>query len=167
VFVLIGRGEHDMKNTELLTMRSGDLGMPYEWSIGKYGSRFFREIREHQRFLGIRCPGCGKVRVPPRRLCGPCFRELDELVELSDTGTIAAFSVVNYPFIDPETGRQRPIPYTYGYIRIDGSDNIFSHIINETDESRIKVGMKVRAVFRKPEEMEGNIRDIRYFEIIR
>lgn len=154
------------KSRELLTMNSGDLAMPYEWSIGLYGSRFFQEILEKRRFLGIRCPKCQKVLVPPRRICGPCFQKLDELVELSDTGTIVAFSVVNYPFIDPATGKQRPIPYTYGYINLDGSDNIFSHLINETDESKIKVGMKVKAVFKDPAEMEGNIQDIRYFEII-
>lgn len=141
--------------------------MPYDWSIGLYGSRFFHEIMKNRRFIGIKCDGCGKVYVPPRRVCGPCFRELTELVPLSDTGVITAFSMVNYPFIDPNTGAQRPIPYTYGYIKLDGADNIFSHIINETDLSKIKVGMRVRAVFRKREEMKGNIGDIRYFEIIR
>ncbi len=141
--------------------------MPYEWSIGLYGSRFFHEIIQNRRFIGIKCEGCGKIYVPPRRVCGPCFRELHELVPLSDTGVITAFSVVNYPFIDPNTGVQRPIPYTYGYIQLDGADNIFSHIINETDLSRIKVGMKVRAVFKERAEMKGNIEDIKYFDIIR
>ncbi|MFZ4437191.1 MAG: Zn-ribbon domain-containing OB-fold protein [Syntrophales bacterium] len=140
--------------------------MPYDWSIGLYGSRFFQEIKENRRFIGIRCHGCGLVYVPPRRVCGPCFAELTELVPLSDTGVITAFSVVNYPFIDPNTGAQRPIPYTYGYIRLDGADNIFSHIINETDLNRIRVGMKVRAVFRETEKMEGNIQDIRHFQIV-
>jgi hypothetical protein len=140
--------------------------MPYEWSIGKYGSRFFEEIKKHRRFIGIRCPQCGKVYMPPRRLCGPCFRELDELVVLPVTGTLTAFSIVNYPFLDPETGEQRPIPYTYGYIRIDGSDSIFSHLIHETDVNKIKVGMRVRAVFKNPAEMQGNIKDIEYFEIV-
>lgn len=151
---------------ELLNMHSPDRGMPYEWSIGRFGSRFFQEIREHRRFIGIRCPKCGLVRVPPRKICGPCFVELDELVELSDSGVITAFSVVNYPFIDPATGEHRPVPYTYGYIRLDGADNIFSHLINETDVSRLAVGAKVRAVFRDPEEMQGNIKDIKYFELI-
>jgi hypothetical protein len=140
--------------------------MPYEWSIGKYGSRFFEEIKKHRRFIGIRCPQCGKVYMPPRRLCGPCFRELDELVVLPVTGTLTAFSIVNYPFLDPETGEQRPIPYTYGYIRIDGSDSIFSHLIHETDVNEIKVGMRVRALFKNPAEMQGNIKDIEYFEIV-
>jgi uncharacterized OB-fold protein len=151
--------------SQLLTVGFTDP-MPYEWSVGKYGSKFFQEIMENRRFVGIRCPQCGKVYVPPRRLCGPCFEELFELVTLSDTGIITAFSVVNYPFIDPDTGEQRSIPYTYGYIRIDGSDNIFSHIINETDVNRIRVGMRVRAVFKEREAMQGNIQDIRYFDIM-
>lgn len=154
----------DTGDIELLTVASPEIGMPYDWSIGLYGSRFFQELKEKKRFLGIRCTKCGKVRVPPRRVCGPCFQTMDELVELSDTGVIRAFSVVNYPFIDPRTGAQRPVPYTYGYIQIDGSDNIFSHIIDEVDAGKIRVGMRVRAVFR--EKMEGNIQDIECFRII-
>jgi len=140
--------------------------MPYRWSVGEHGSVFFNEIKKNRRFVGVRCPSCGKVYVPPRRVCGPCFRELDEIVPLTDEGTIVAFSTVNYPFLDPATGVQRPIPYTYGYIRLDGADNIFSHIINETDVSKIQVGMKVKAVFREPGQMQGNIQDIKHFDII-
>ncbi|MBT8338782.1 MAG: Zn-ribbon domain-containing OB-fold protein [Desulfatitalea sp.] len=156
---------HEYENHAPMTMRM-ETPMPYEWSIGKYGSRFFQEIREKNQFIGIRCPGCGKVYIPPRRVCGPCFKELDELVELPNQGAITAFSIVNYPFIDPNTGIQRPIPYTYGYIRIDGADNIFSHIIDETDENKIKVGMRVRAVFKEKDAMQGHINDIKHFEIV-
>ncbi len=164
-----------MSILELLTITSPDVGMPYEWSIGIYGSKFFQEIRENQRFVGIRCSQCGKVRVPPRRVCGSCYQEMDELVYLPPIGTIVACTIVNYPFIDPATGMERPVPYTYGYIQLDGADNIFSHIINsragtgtisETGADKIKVGMRVRAVFKNLNEMEGNIQDIQYFELI-
>lgn len=149
----------------LLTV-SFEKPMPYQWSVGLHGSRFFEEIRQRRRFIGIRCPACGKVYVPPRRVCGPCFQEMDELVPLSDEGTLRAFSIVNYPFLDPDTGRQRPIPYTYGYIQMDGADNIFSHIINETDVEKIEVGMKVRAVFAPRERMRGHMSDIRHFDLL-
>ena len=155
----------DNKPVELL-QETFTHPMPYEWSIGIYGSKFFHEIKENRRFIGIKCNKCGKVYVPPRRVCGPCFQELTELTPLSDSGVITAFAIVNYPFIDPNTGTQRPIPYTYGYIKLDGADNIFSHIINEIDLSKIKVGNKVRAIFKDKNEMEGNIKDIKYFEIV-
>jgi uncharacterized OB-fold protein len=141
-----------------------EKAMPYEWSVGIYGSRFFQEIRQNRRFIGIRCPKCGRVYAPPRRLCGPCFEELSELVPLSDTGILVAYTIVNYPFQDPNTGKQRPIPYTYGYIKLDGADSIFSHIINELNPSRIKVGMRVKAIFKDENDMEGNTQDIKYFE---
>jgi uncharacterized OB-fold protein len=164
------RGNRQMATTRnqrrLLTL-TFDTPMPYEWSVGIYGSRFFQEIKTYQRFIGIRCPICGKVYVPPRRVCGPCFAEMDELVVLPNQGTIRAFSIVNYPFIDPDTGKQRPIPYTYGYIQIQGADNIFSHIINETDVEKIDVGMKVAAVFKAQEEMRGHMSDIVHFEILK
>lgn len=154
----------ESKQSELLKS-SFTHAMPYEWSIGLFGSKFFKEIKENKQFAAIKCTGCGKVYVPPRRVCGPCFKELTEIVNLPPTGVITAFSTVNYPFIDPNTGKQRPIPYTYGYIKIDGADNIFSHIIDEVDISKIKVGMKVRAVFKELDKMEGNIQDILHFEI--
>ncbi len=44
------------KNRELLTLNSGDMAMPYEWSVGLYGSRFFQEIREKRRFSGDPLP---------------------------------------------------------------------------------------------------------------
>jgi len=154
------------KDYNRLLTRTFDTPMPYEWSVGIHGSRFFQEIKTHQRFIGIRCPECGKVYVPPRRVCGPCFREMRELVVLPNQGTIRAYSIVNYPFIDPDTGRQRPIPYTYGYIQIEGADNIFSHIIDETDVTKIEVGMKVRAVFKASGDMQGHMSDIQHFEIM-
>ena len=154
------------KDYNRLLTRTFDTPMPYEWSVGIHGSRFFQEIKTHQRFIGIRCPECGKVYVPPRRVCGPCFREMRELVVLPNQGTIRAYSIVNYPFIDPDTGQQRPIPYTYGYIQIEGADNIFSHIIDETDVANIEVGMKVRAVFKAAADMRGHMSDIVHFEIL-
>ena len=157
------RAERDYSN--LLNVQV-NATMPYEWSIGRHGSRFFQEIKEKQSFVGTRRPECEQVYIPPRRVCGPCFLELDELVELPTTGTITAFTILDYPFIDPSTGEPRAVPYTYGYIRIDGASCIFSHMIDETDPDRIAVGDRVRAVFKPREEMQGNIQDILHFEIV-
>ncbi len=156
----------DSKQQELIQVTFTHPG-PYEWSIGLYGSKFFKEIKETGRFAAIKCPSCGLTYVPPRRVCGPCYKELTDLVILPSTGVITAFSTVNYPFIDPATGKKKPVPYTYAYIRIDGADNIFSHLVNEVDISKIQVGMKVRAVFKDKDKMEGNIEDILYFDIIK
>jgi uncharacterized OB-fold protein len=156
----------ETNNQPELLQETFEHAVPYEWSIGLYGSKFFQEIIENKRFAGSKCHCCNKVYIPLRRVCGPCFEEINEIVILPPAGVITAFSVVNYPFVDPNTGKQRPVPYTYGYIKIDGADNIFSHIINETDLEKIKVGMRVQAVFKETEDMQGNIEDILHFELV-
>lgn len=138
--------------------------MPFRWAVGMEGSRFFQEIAEREVLIGIKCPSCGKVYVPPRKVCGPCFVTMDEIVELGREGIVEAVTLVNYPFIDPDTGEKRPIPYIYGYIRLDRADSLFSHMIKSQDDTPVKVGDRVRAVFRA--EKQGTIQDIFYFEPI-
>jgi uncharacterized OB-fold protein len=149
------------RNPSLLAMEE-IAHMPYHWAIGLDGSKFFQEIKEREVLLGIRCPKCRKVYVPPRLVCGPCFVKMDELVELGKEGVIQAVTLVNYPFIDPDTGDRRPVPYIYGYIKLDGADNLFSHIVKTPPGVSAQVGDRVRAVF-SPEK-KGRIQDIAFFE---
>jgi uncharacterized OB-fold protein len=148
---------------ELIFIRSGEREIPYQWVAGKYGSRFLTELRDRGKIWGVRCPTCNKVYVPPRRVCGPCFAEMTEWVELPPQGILTAFSLVDYGFIDPGTGEKRPVPYTTIYVKLDGADTGFCHFIDEKDISKIKVGMRVRAVFKPKEKREGMPTDIEYF----
>lgn len=156
-------GLEKQEQYELLEVTS-DTEIPYYWSIGHYAGRFLTELRDNKRLVGIRCPKCGKVYTPPRKVCGPCFTDMKELVEIGDTGTLLAYSVVNYKFIDPNTGKNRPVPYIYGYIKLDGADNTFSHIIDYLDVESLKVGARVKAVF--DEKRVGLPWDIKYFKVV-
>lgn len=152
------------KEIELLTKSSGEAEQPFRYSVGRWGSKFLVELRDHKRLLGIRCPKCQKVYIPPRQVCGPCFQKMEELVELSNQGTLVAYTIIRFSFIDPETGVTRPVPYGYGYIKLDGCDNSFQHFINIEDESKVKIGARVQAVFE--ENRKGNMLDIKYFKVI-
>ncbi|TAK29602.1 MAG: Zn-ribbon domain-containing OB-fold protein [Chloroflexota bacterium] len=152
-----------MSKTRLITVKA-DAELQYNWAVGRYGSRFFAALRDEKKILGIRCPKCGRVYCPPRQVCGPCFTKMDEWVELSDEGTLDAFSIVNYGFIDPNTGEPRPVPYTYAYVKLDGADVTLTHIVDEQDPARLQLGVRVKAVFR--EDRTGTIQDIDHFEVI-
>jgi len=154
-----------MEKNELIHLQV-DVDLPYRWDAGRYGSIMLKALRDECKLIGNRCPACGKVYVPPRVVCGPCFVEPTELVELSNTGRLAGYSVVNYPFIDPETGQKRPVPYTYGYIQLDGCDSYLSHFIDEVDPKRLSPGLRVEAVFRPDGERVGRMQDILHFRII-
>jgi uncharacterized protein len=56
------------------------------------------------------------------------------------------------------------VPYTWAFIRLDGTDNTFIHYVEETDPARLHVGIRVRAVFE--EKRKGHLLDIRHFETL-
>lgn len=153
-----------MAEKEYIVIESGEAAQPFDYAVGMHGSKFFAELRDNKKLLGVRCPKCKKVYVPPRGVCGPCFEELNEFFELGPRGVIGTYTILRFAFIDPETGHQKPVPYGYGFIKLDGADTLFQHYIDIEDEKKIKVGARVEAVF--ADERKGTIRDILYFRVI-
>jgi uncharacterized OB-fold protein len=148
-------------NQELLDVRI-ESHFPYHYSMGTVPSYFFRMLRDEKRIMGRKCPGCGKVYVPPRPVCGPCYTETTEWVEVGPGGTIINYTVVYFTFLDPMTGKRRPVPYGYGQIRLDGTECKLQHFLSENDPDKLAVGMRVEAVF--ADEREGKLSDILYFK---
>jgi len=142
--------------------------LPYKYSMGKLSVKFFKVLKEERKLLGSKCPKCGKVHFPPRAVCAECLvlMTLDDMVEVPSVGTLVGFTVVNYPFVDPQTGGMRPFPYGYGLFQLDGVDTYTMHFINEKEVKNMQIGQRVSAVFKDKDEMEGNLGDIPYFEII-
>jgi uncharacterized protein len=153
-----------MSTKELLIIESGAARQPFDYAVGLHGSKFFQELRDHKHILGIRCPKCAKVYIPPRGVCGECFVEMTEFVEVGPKGSIGTFTILRYNFIDPETGEQKPVPYGYGFIKLDGADTLFQHYIDIEDESKVKIGARVEPVF--AEKRKGTIKDILSFRVI-
>ena len=137
------------------------LKMDYEYALGAHAERFFTELRDHGNILGVRCPSCSRVYVPPRPVCGICYAETSDWVPVKDEGVLVGCTVVELPFIDPMTGERRPVPYGFAMVRLDGSDTAMYHFLEETDPDKIYVGQRVKAVFR--EQRVGSLLDIQHF----
>ena len=136
----------------------GKIIMPYEYYVGIFNTRFFTELRDNKRIMGVRCPVCNWVYVPSRTTCIKCFNQLSQWVEVSDTGTLITYTIVNY---------STPVQPTdallaYGVIKLDGADSGLTHILGEFEYKGLKIGMPVKAVFR--EKRVGNILDISHFK---
>jgi len=149
--------EHD----ELLEISSGEAEHVYYWHCGNYISRFLLGLRDKKTILGIKCSGCGRVYVPPREICGRCFKTMDEWVDLGTEGSLYAFTVVKLPYIDPNTGKPIKVPRTDIYVKLDGADTCLMHWLDEADENKITVGARVRAIFKQ--SRRGTIHDIECF----
>lgn len=132
----------------------------YSWATGIAIGRFLRELKSG-RIVGTRCSHCSRIVVPPRVFCEWCFCRVKEFVYLSDTGTVNTFSV-SYISADATRMKSPKIP---AVIRIDGTtDAGFLHLIGETKPEDVKIGMRVKAVWRQPSERTGSILDIIYFK---
>jgi len=146
-----------MNDTRENMILPGKVDLPFSYSAGKTASRFFLGLRDHKKILGKRCPGCQKIIVPAQLFCKECFVETDEWIEVGPEGILLTFTVVY------RAGKHQPIstPLAYGIIRLDGADTSIIHLLGETDVSKLRAGMRVRAVF--SERRKGHILDIQCF----
>ena len=135
-----------------------ELKVPYRYSMGAAASKFFSEIRDNKKIMGIRCPKCDLVYVPPRSTCGRCFSPLNDWVEVGGQGTLETYTRVRYqPPVQPVAA-----PFFYGIIKLDGADTGLPHLIGDANGKELRIGMRVQAVFK--EERVGNLLDILYFK---
>lgn len=152
----------DAGNGRLLRIK---VNMDLQWTFarGRCFGEFYRQLRQG-RMMGIRCPACGRVYLPPRPVCGNCYVELHDWVAVGPQGTIRAFTVVYLPIVDPITGQPRPVPYAMALIQPDGADTTVNHYIDRTDPEHLAIGLRVEAVFRP--ERRGNMSDIMHFRVL-
>ena len=142
---------------------AGQLMIPYRFEAGRTGSRFLRDIRDSKKIMGLKCTKCNRVNVPPRSTCKECFSIVDKWVEVSNEGKLLTYTVLRIPRDAEKDILKRQLPVAYGIIKLDGADTGFVHMLGEVDLDNIKIGMRVKAVF-KEDERKGNILDINYFK---
>src|SRR5262249_44475085 len=112
------------------------------------------------------CPACALTLVPPRAFCTGCHKRMEEFVEVGPGGLLDTFSVINFGFIDPFTGVERPVPYGYGIIKLDNCSNVLPHFLDVSDAQKLAVGQRVEAVFEPAENRKGVLTDIKHFRVI-
>lgn len=133
----------------------------YAWDTGEAIGRYLAELK-NGRLAGRRCSRCNRTMIPPRMFCERCFRPTDEWVYLKDTGTVNTFSLC---YVSWDVQRLK-IPEIPAVIEIDGASPGMGimHKLGNVDPKAVRVGMKVRAVWKPPAERTGTITDIAFFE---
>ena len=132
--------------------------LDYVYAASPEESAFYRAI-EQGRIVGQRCPTCDKVYVPPRSACPADGTPTAEEVELSETGTVTTFCIVNVPFL----GQRITPPYVSAYVLLDGADIAFLHLILDCPAEDVHMGMRVKAVWKPREEWATTIENISHF----
>ena len=164
--------DENFKRGKILTVES-DPKASYHWDAGVASGHYLQGLKEG-RLTGVVCDHCKRTVIPPRFFCEVCFRPMSRFADLSDTGTINTYSVT---YVRWDRTRLST-PLLPAVIEIDGTTSGPSapkgalahpgimHLLGEIDPKEIKIGMKVKAVWKSEGEREGAITDIRWFKPI-
>lgn len=132
------------------------IRMEYTYTPGRALSAYLRAMKD-KRILGDRCGDTGQVFVPPRGVSPMSGKATTELVELVDTGYIESFNITRVPI------KMRPDltpPYTSAWIVLDGASVGFMGLAIDVDPSDVRIGMRVRAVWKPDDELAESATNI-------
>jgi len=153
--------------------------LEYAWDTGKAIGKFLTELKKGK-IVGTYCAQCKRTLVPPRMFCELCFKDIDKWVPLKDTGVIQTFSVC---FITWDMKRvknpQIPAVITIDTVHPPEAGSLdkttpggwrgggFMHLVKVKDWKSLKIGDRVKAVWKPKAQRKGAITDIKYFEVIK
>ena len=104
------------------------------------------------------------MMIPARAFCELCnLKAVDEYYDLPDTGTIETYTLSHVEW-DSSMLPDGQINI-FAVISIDGAAEKMGlvHRMGEVDPKEVKIGMKVKAVWKPESEREGTVLDLKYF----
>jgi len=84
------------------------------------------------------CNACKQYHHYPRSHCPHCFSSDTEWMDAKGSGTIYTYSVLR---------RGVPVPYCIAYVTLEEGVSMLTNIV-DCDLDAVKIGMKVRVVFK-------------------
>jgi uncharacterized OB-fold protein len=132
----------------------------YAWDAGIAMSRFLEGLK-NERVIATECLRCRRVMLPPRMFCELCYRPTNKWVELKDKGRIRTFCITHVRW---DASRVEE-PFFPMVVELDGGKRGtgLMHVVKGIDPSEMKVGLRVKALWKPAEERIGAITDIEYF----
>jgi len=160
VYPTVYLSQKDFDSGQVLTERWAPNAR-YAWDTGVAIGHYLQGLKAG-RIVGRRCDGCDRILVPPRMFCERCFRPTDAWVTVQDTGTVKTFSICHITW-DMKQLQEPNIP---AVIDLDGASKGIGimHLLGKVKPEDVKIGLRVKAVWKPAAQREGAITDILYFK---
>ncbi len=107
-------------------------------------ARYHREIPQRYRLEAAKCSNCGAASFPPRLVCPECKGRAFQTIRLSEEGKLITFTVVRVG----ADKFSRETPFAVGIVELDHGVRLTTQI-TDADLNSLKIGQKVKLVFRK------------------
>jgi len=151
-----------MSEEKIVVANKGLIRAEFAFWVGQYMDKFYDAL-ENKKIIGNKCPQCGDVFVPPRKICGKCNEtiSLDQnWLDLPDTGALKNYTLTYYK-INDRASRKVKKPQIIGMVQIDGSNTAIVYRLLDIKTEEVKMGMKVRVEW--DEKTKGDPSDIKGF----
>jgi len=129
---------------KIVVANKGMVRAEFNFWVGRYMDKFYDGL-EQKKIIGNKCPKCGDVFVPPRKICGKC-NEIISLeqnwVDLPETGTLVNYTITSYK-VNDKRGRKAK-PQIVGMVNIDGSNTGIIYRLSNIEPEEVKTVIKVR-----------------------
>ncbi|MFX1426575.1 MAG: Zn-ribbon domain-containing OB-fold protein [Promethearchaeota archaeon] len=148
---------------KIIIANKGLVRADFAFWVGQYMDKFYDAL-EKKKIIGNKCPKCGDVFVPPRKICGKCNEKISldkNWVDLPDTGILQNYTVTPYK-INDRSIRKVKKSQIIGMVQIDGSHTAIVNRLLDITPEEVKTGMKVKV--RWEEKTKGDPSDIKGFE---
>ncbi len=136
------------------------LTFMYNYHVGRSMETYLEGLAQ-KKILGVRCPTCKRVLIPPRSACGTCAARPGEWVEVKPEGTLVTFTVAHVA-VEKSEIRDLEKPFILGLIRLDGADSLLTSRVEGIGPDACRNGMRVRAVWK--DTPAGDFHDLEHFE---
>jgi len=147
---------------KFIVSNKGMVRAEFSFWVGRYMDKFYDAL-EKKKLIGNKCPKCGDVFVPPRKICGKCNASIpleENWVDLPDTGTLMNYTSSPYKVNDRDSRKVKK-QQLIGMVKIDNSNTSIVYRLLDMEPEEVKIGMKVKIDW--SEETKGDPSDIKGF----
>lgn len=149
-----------IQQTSEIKSWEGSIPVKHSYTLGIAGEKFFRTLKDKEKFLAAKCSKCNKIFVPAKIYCEECFVEIKEFVELKSKSYIKTFTEIHLDLEDKKLNNSQ----TVAFIEFAGASGGIVHKIKGSKE-KIKIGAEVKPKFIPKQKRTGSLNDIEYFEV--
>ncbi|MEJ2249079.1 MAG: zinc ribbon domain-containing protein [Candidatus Lokiarchaeota archaeon] len=146
---------------KIIIRNKGLVRADFNFWVGLYMDKFYDAL-ENRKIIGNKCPKCGDVYVPPRKICGKCNVVIpleEKWVDLPETGILKNYTLTKYKVSDRRARKSKSLK-PIGMVTIDGSNTAIVYPLIDVKPEEIKIGMKVKIKWSNkpkgdPSDIEG------------
>ena len=156
---------NEIMNEKVIVANRGLVKAEFAFWVGQYLDKFYDNL-ENKKIVGNKCPKCGDVFVPPRKICGKCNIVIpleENWLDLPETGELMNYTITAYK-VNDRSDRKTKKPQIIGIVKIDGSSTGLVYRLLDLEPGEIKIGMKMKIEWE--ENPKGDPSDIKGFTIV-